>query len=57
MTLTQFIAKSIKAFLQELEIKQAISTTFHPQTDSDTEQFNQEIELYLVIYYANNPEI
>jgi len=32
------------------------STAFHPQTDSTTKQFNQKIELYLAIYYADNPE-
>jgi len=40
-----FIAKSMKAFLQGLEVKQAISTAFHSQIDGTTEQFNQEIEL------------
>jgi len=53
----QFIAKSMKAFLQGLGIKQATSTTFHPQMDGTTECFNQEIKLYLAIYYADNPEI
>jgi len=52
----QFIAKSMKAFLQGLGVKQATSTTFHPQTDSTTEHFNQEIKLYLAIYCADNPE-
>ena len=52
----QFIAKSMKAFLQGLGIKQAISTAFHPQSDSTMEQFNQEIKLYLAIYCADNPE-
>jgi len=33
----RFIAKSMKAFLQGLDIKQATSTAFHPQTDSTTE--------------------
>ena len=32
------------------------STAFHPQTDSTTKQFNQKIELYLAIYYADNSE-
>ena len=53
---SRFIAKSMKAFLQGLEIKQAISTAFYSQTDSTIERFNQEIELYLAIYCANNPE-
>jgi len=46
----------MKAFLQGLGVKQATSTTFHPQMDSITEWFNQEIKLYLAIYCANNPE-
>jgi len=46
----------MKAFLQRLGVKQAISTAFHPQTDSTIERFNQEIKLYLAIYCANNPE-
>ena len=52
----RFIAKSMKAFLQGLGVKQATSTAFHPQTDSTTGRFNQEIELYLAIYCADNPE-
>jgi len=52
----RFIAKSMKAFLQGLGVKQATSTAFHPQTDGTTERFNQEIELYLTIYCANNPK-
>ena len=52
----RFIAKSMKAFLQGLGVKQATSTTFHPQTDGTTECFNQEIKLYLAIYCADNPE-
>jgi len=52
----QFIAKSMKAFLQGLGIKQATSTAFHLQSDGTTERFNQEIKLYLVIYCADNPE-
>jgi len=53
----RFIAKSMKAFLQELGIIQDTSTAFHLQIDSTTEQFNQEIKLYLAIYCADNPEI
>ena len=33
-----------------------MSTTHHPQTDGATEQANQEIEAYLSIFCANNPE-
>jgi len=52
----RFIAKSMKAFLQGLGIKQTTSTAFHPQSNGTTEWFNQEIELYLAIYCTDNPE-
>ena len=32
-----------------------LSTTYHPQTNGQTEQINQEVETYLWIFYANNP--
>ena len=32
-----------------------MSTAFHPQTDGTTERYNQEIELYLLIYCISNP--
>ena len=33
-----------------------MSTAHHPQTDGATERANQEIEAYLSIFCANNPE-
>jgi hypothetical protein len=30
-----------------LGVKLAMSTTYHPQTDSEIEQVNQELEIYL----------
>ena len=33
-----------------------LSTTYHSQTDGQTEQANQEIETYLWIFCANNPQ-
>ena len=34
---------------RKLGIKQKLSTTFHPQTDGESERVNQEIEQYLCI--------
>ena len=39
-----------------LEIELAMSTAYHPQTDGATKRSNQEIEAYLAIFCANNPE-
>jgi hypothetical protein len=37
-----------------LEIELRMSTAYHPQTNGQTEQFNQELEIYLQIYCGNN---
>jgi transposase InsO family protein len=42
--------------LKLLGIRSALSTAYHPQTDGATERVNQEIEAYLSIYCASNPE-
>lgn len=51
----RFTAKTTKAFFKQLNIEQAMSTAFHPQSDGTTERFNQEIAAYLSIYCSNNP--
>src|SRR6202012_3450592 len=38
-----------------LDIKSALSTAFHPQTDGETERVNQEVGTYLHLLCANNP--
>ena len=42
---------------KKLEVSQALSTAFHPQTDGETERVNQEIEQFLRVfcnYQADN---
>jgi transposase InsO family protein len=51
----RFAAKSMQKFYQKLNIKPAMSTAYHPQTDGTTERFNQEIEFYLAVYTSRNP--
>lgn len=47
---SQFLSKLFHAILRGLGIKSAMSTTYHPQTDGQSEQCNQEIEAYLPTY-------
>jgi transposase InsO family protein len=43
----QFASKVTKAILSVLGIKLSLSIAYHPQTDGQTEQYNQELEQYL----------
>ena len=43
----QFAAELTKELNRLLEIETRLSTVFHPQTDGQTEQINQELEQYL----------
>ncbi|SJL01337.1 uncharacterized protein ARMOST_04657 [Armillaria ostoyae] len=45
-----FVSKFMTELYWMLDIKQNASTTFHPQTDGQTERVNQEIEKYLQIF-------
>jgi len=52
----QFDSSFFQELCKALEIKSALTTAFHPQSDGLTEQFNKEIELYLSIYCISNPQ-
>ena len=53
----QFSSQVFREMPQLLGIKTMRSTAYHPQTDGETEQVNQELEIYFRIFCSNNPEI
>ena len=46
----QFVAELTKELNRMLGIRTKLSTTFHPQTDGQMEQMNQELEQYLQFF-------
>lgn len=46
----QFAGQIMQGIHKYLGITSALSTAYHPQTDGETERFNQELEQYLRIY-------
>ena len=46
----QFASKFMEEFTKALGTKRQLSTVYHPQTDSQTERINQEIETFLQHY-------
>jgi len=46
----QFMAGLMRELNQILGIERKMSTVFYPQTDSQTERVNQELEQYLRIF-------
>ena len=46
----QFVAELTRELNRMLGIKTKLSTAFHPQTDGQTEQMNQELEQYLRLF-------
>ena len=50
----QFAAELMKELNRMLGIKTKLSTAFHPQTDGQTEQMNQELEQYLQIFVEHS---
>jgi transposase InsO family protein len=51
----QFSAKVFRELGQLLGIKLVMSTAYHPQTDGETEQLNQELEIYIRLFCQKNP--
>jgi subtilisin family serine protease len=50
----QFASQVSKEFCRLMDIKQRLSTAYHPQTDGETERVNQELKTYLRIFTSNN---
>lgn len=48
----QFVNAFWKIICKQLNIKQRLSTAYHPETDGSTERANQEIETYLRTFVA-----
>ena len=51
----QFTSAFAKELGKLLNYDLSLSTTYHPQSDRETERVNQEIETYLQIFCGNNP--
>ena len=52
----QFTSNVFNGIMDALGINHRMSTVFHPQTDGQTECYNQELEAYLLIYCAYKPD-
>ena len=52
----QFASAFTRALAHLLQYDVALSTTYHPQTDGETEWVNQESETYLRLFTSNKPE-
>jgi len=51
----QFDSAFWKEMCTTLQIKHAMTTAFHPQTNGGTEHVNREVQTYLSIFCINNP--
>ena len=52
----QFVSKFMRGLSEILRIKIAASTAYHPQTDSQTERVNQEVEQFLCLFVSQRQD-
>jgi hypothetical protein len=52
----QFASKFVKELARLLNYEVALCMAYHPQTDGQTERYNQTLETYLQIYCSRNPD-
>ena len=53
---SQFASAFARELARLLQYDIALSTTYHPQTDRETEQVNKELETYLRLFTSNKPK-
>ena len=53
---SQFASKVFNRIFEAIGVKHKMSTAFHPQTDRQTECYNQELEAYVRIYCTYKPD-
>ena len=53
---TQFVSKFWKAFCSRLGVHLSFSSSFHPQSNGQTERTNQNLETYLRCFVSENQE-
>jgi hypothetical protein len=51
----QFASNVFNGIFDTIGVKHRMSTAYHPQTDGQTERYNQDLEAYLRIYCAYKP--
>jgi hypothetical protein len=52
----QFASNVFNGIFDAIGVKHRMSTAYHPQTDGQTERYNQELEAYLRIYCTYRPD-
>ncbi|ESK87491.1 hypothetical protein Moror_11577 [Moniliophthora roreri MCA 2997] len=52
----RFAAKVFQELGKQLEVKHIMSTTFHPQTDGESERVNQELEVFLRLFCSRQQD-
>ena len=52
----QFTSTFAQELTHLLQYDVALSTAYHPQTDGETKQVNQELETYLRLFTSNKPK-
>ena len=52
----QFASRTMKEVAKILGIEWRLSTAYHPQTNGESEQVNQEVENYLRFYCSRKPQ-